>query len=131
MQRRATRIRPLLDDKILLGWNALMNIAYAKAYAALGDEQYLQQAVRNMQFLESRFKGENGHWFHTYKNGQAKVPAFLEDYASLVQAYISLQEITGNGDYLRKAAALQNGCWNISRNRIPGSSILPTATSQM
>ncbi|MBV9989119.1 MAG: thioredoxin domain-containing protein [Chitinophagaceae bacterium] len=106
LNRRSGRIRPLLDDKILLGWNALMNIAYAKAYAALGEPVWLEKAVRNMAFLESRMMDGNGGWFHTYKNGRAKVPAFLDDYACLIQAYIFLQEITGNGDYLHKARML-------------------------
>src|SRR5439155_12520362 len=51
LQERSTRIRPGLDDKILLGWNALMNTAYSKAYAATGHEDFKKLAVRNMQFL--------------------------------------------------------------------------------
>ena len=106
MQYRSKRIRPLLDDKILLGWNALMNTAYSKAYAALGDIAYKEMAIRNMTFLESRFLANDGSWHHTYKNGQARIPAFLDDYAYLIQAYIHLQEITGMGEYLVKAQKL-------------------------
>jgi len=106
LAQRSKRIRPLLDDKILLGWNALMNTAYAKAYAALGDTAYREKAIQNMQFLESKFIMEGGHWCHTYKNGQARIMAFLDDYAYLVQAYIHLQEITGTGNYLVKARVL-------------------------
>ncbi|NCI48809.1 thioredoxin domain-containing protein [Sediminibacterium roseum] len=105
-QQRSRRIRPQLDDKILLGWNALMNTAYAKACAALGDEAYREMAVRNMQFLESKFTLPNGSWHHTYKNGTARIPAFLDDYAYLIQSYINLQEITGSGEYLTKAEKL-------------------------
>ena len=106
LQARSTRIRPQLDDKILLGWNAMMITAYARAYAALGDETYRSQAVDTMQFLTKRFQGADGAWYHTYKNGQAKVPAFLDDYACLIQALIYLQEITGHGDYLQQAKTL-------------------------
>jgi uncharacterized protein YyaL (SSP411 family) len=106
MSYRDKRIRPLLDDKILLGWNALMNTAYAKAYAALGDVSYKQTAIRNMAFLESKFSCENGSWHHTYKNNKSHIPAFLDDYACLIQSYIHLQEITGAGDYLLKAQKL-------------------------
>ena len=106
MQYRSKRIRPLLDDKILLGWNALMITAYAKAYAALGEAHYLEIAMQNMAFLESTFIGEAGQWHHTYKNGIARIPAFLDDYAYLIQAYIHLQEITGTGEYLIKAQDL-------------------------
>lgn len=106
MLERSKRIRPQLDDKILLGWNALMNTAYSKAYAALGEEAYRQMAIQNMQFLEDKLDGDEEHWQHTYKNGRARIDAFLDDYAYLIQAYIHLQEITGNGNYLLKAKAL-------------------------
>jgi len=100
MDERSKRVRPQTDDKILLGWNALMNVACSKAFAATGDENYRQMAIKNMQFLEEKLAAENNNWHHTYKNGHAKIPAFLDDYAYLIQAYIHLQEITGNSDYL-------------------------------
>lgn len=99
---RNKRIAPLLDDKILLGWNALMNTAYCKAYAATGNTHYRDSAKRNMQFLLKQFITNSGH-FHTYKSGVAKYPAFLDDLAYLVQALIHLQEITGNQEYFFKA----------------------------
>ena len=80
---RANRVRPLTDDKILLGWNAMMNTAYSKAFAATGNEKYRVLAVQNMKFLLEKFSdGSDGGFFHTYKNGTAKYPAFLDDYAS-------------------------------------------------
>lgn len=104
LERRSTRVRPLLDDKILLGWNALMNIACSKAYAATGLQAYKDIAIKNASFLESSLKNTaSGEWLHTYKNGNAKYPAFLDDYAYLISAYIHLQEITGNAEYLLKA----------------------------
>lgn len=106
MEARDQRIRPGLDDKILLGWNALLNTAYSKAFAALGRESYRQQAINQMDFLEKAFRVSDGSWHHTYKNGVAKLPAFLDDYAYLIQAYIQLQEITGNSNYLVKAKAI-------------------------
>jgi uncharacterized protein YyaL (SSP411 family) len=104
MQRRAGRIRPLLDDKVLLGWNALMNRAYTMAYACLGNSHYRELAEKNMRFLEAHlYNSETGEWHHTWKEGKAKVPAFLDDLAYLIQARIGLQEVTGNGDYLHAA----------------------------
>ena len=103
---RSKRIRPLLDDKILLGWNGLMNTAYSKAFAATGIEGYKEKAIQNMGFLEAKMRGVEGNWYHTYKNGKAGIPAFLDDYAYLIEAYIHLQEITGDGNYLKKAKAL-------------------------
>ena len=83
-----------------------MNTAYSKAYAALGIESYKQIAKRHMLFLEKIFSQSDGKWFHTYKNGQAKQSAFLDDYAYLIQALIHLQEITGDGSYLLKSQEL-------------------------
>jgi len=103
LERRNTRIRPALDDKILLGWNALLNIGLSKAYAALGNDRYRQMAIANMNFLRSRFRGEDVHFYHHAYKGEARVPAFLDDYASLISALLHLQEITGSGDYLAEA----------------------------
>ena len=103
---RAKRIRPALDDKILLGWNALMSTAYSKAYAALGVNAYKETAKKHMTFLEQSFRQPDGNWYHTYKNGVAKQPAFLDDYAYLIQALIHLQEITGDASYLLKSREL-------------------------
>lgn len=103
LQHRDKRTRPQTDDKILLGWNALMNSAYSKAYAALGNRKYLELAISNMDFILQRFQSGDGSYFHTFKNDVAKYPAFLDDYAYTIQALINLQEITGNPEYLVKA----------------------------
>lgn len=107
LEARSKRIRPQLDDKIILGWNALMNTASSKAFAATGNEQYRQLAIRNMKFLLSAFSpGEENGFFHTWKNSKAKFPAFLDDYAFLIQALIHLQEITSNTNYLLTAKSV-------------------------
>ncbi|HEU5165819.1 MAG TPA: thioredoxin domain-containing protein [Chitinophagaceae bacterium] len=104
LEKRNERIRPQTDDKILLGWNALMNTALCKAFAATGNESFKQLAVDNMQFLLSKFsKSNTTEYFHSWKNSKAKQPAFLDDYAFLIQALIQLQEITGSANYLEKA----------------------------
>lgn len=103
LKHRNNRVRPSLDDKILLGWNALMNTAYSKAYSAFNDESYKQRAIENMHFLWKKFQDSEGKFYHTYKNAEAKYPAFLDDYAFLIQALVNLQEITGDNLYLRQA----------------------------
>jgi uncharacterized protein YyaL (SSP411 family) len=100
-------VRPQLDDKILLGWNALMITACCKAFAALGIPEYRQLAIDSMDFIESKFRGEGIFYFyHSYKAGRAAIPAFLDDYAYLIEACIQLQEITGEAAYLEKAGEL-------------------------
>ena len=106
-QQRKKRIRPLLDDKIILSWNSLMNLAYCKAFAALGIEEYRSVAVKNMSFLLRVFTDEGkGSMLHVYKEGVAKFPAFLDDYAFLIQALIALQEISSDTVYLETAKQL-------------------------
>lgn len=103
LEYRGRRIRPGLDDKILLGWNALVNIAFSKAFAALGDEGYRDRAIANMAFLQQRLKGDGLYLYgHSWK-GEARLPAFLDDYAALITALIQLQEITGEAEWLHQA----------------------------
>lgn len=102
LEVREKRVKPLLDDKLLLGWNALQVQALCKAFAALGQEEYRQRAVRTMDFIYACFL-KNGQWFHTFKNGEARYPAFLDDLAGLIDALLRLQEITGEAGYLQKA----------------------------
>ena len=104
LEKRNERIRPQTDDKILLGWNALMNTALCKAFAATGNESFKQLAIDNMQFLLNKFSKDNTvEFFHSWKNNIAKQPAFLDDHAFLIQALLQLQEITGDVNYLEKA----------------------------
>ena len=100
---RDRRIPPGLDDKILLGWNALMNIAFSKAFAALGEESYRDRAIANMAFLQRRLKGEGLYFYNHSWKGEARLPAFLDDYAALIAAFIQLQEITGEAGWLHQA----------------------------
>jgi uncharacterized protein YyaL (SSP411 family) len=107
LSERSKRVRPLLDDKIILGWNGLMNTACSKAFMATGKDEYRQLAIENMQFLLDRFAaGDDNEFSHTWKNDKAKYPAFLDDYAFLIQALIQLQEVTGDSGWLIKAKKL-------------------------
>jgi uncharacterized protein len=107
LAHRQKRVKPLLDDKTLLNWNALMNTAYSKAYMATGNEHYRDMAVRNMEFLLRVFNDPtSGNWYHTYKNGDAKTTAFVDDMAFVIDALIHLQEITGDTAYLGTARRL-------------------------
>jgi uncharacterized protein YyaL (SSP411 family) len=104
LEQRTKRIRPLTDDKIILGWNALMNTACSKAFAATGKETYRQLAADNMNFLLEKFRiNDSNEFYHTWKNDVAKYPGFLDDYAFLVQALLHLQEITAGTVWLDKA----------------------------
>ncbi len=103
---RALRERPQLDDKIILGWNGLMISALCKAYAAVGEDDFLLMAETCFAFIDDHFKKDDGTYFHTWKGGEGKIFAFLDDYAALIMAAIHLQEVTGNQEYLLKALSL-------------------------
>lgn len=107
LAERNKRIKPGLDSKILLGWNALMNSACSKAYAATGNESYKALAEKNMHFLTTHF-AENGsnNFFHTWKDGKAKYPAFVDDYAFLIRAMIDLYQIGADTKLLNQARDL-------------------------
>ncbi|MCS6905114.1 MAG: thioredoxin domain-containing protein [Bacteroidia bacterium] len=106
LQIRLQRPRPTLDDKIITSWNAMMNKAYTTAYRALGETHYLQKAETNMQFLLSNLYVKSEILFRTWKNGKAKIPAFLDDYAFLIDALLSLYQATFNEEYIEIAEKL-------------------------
>lgn len=104
---RNRRIRPLLDDKVILGWNALMNTACSRAYMATGKEEFKELSLRNMNFLLRAFGGKDrGDLHHTWKNDEARYPAFLDDYAFLIEALLTLQEATADRGWLDIAGEL-------------------------
>jgi uncharacterized protein YyaL (SSP411 family) len=110
-EARAKRPRPHLDTKILTSWNGLMISALAKGYAVLGDKQYLDAAERAVSFLLSTmYDANSGRLLRRFCEGEAAVPAFLDDYAFFAQALIDLFEASFNPSYLEMAAKLaKNG----------------------
>jgi uncharacterized protein YyaL (SSP411 family) len=94
LSKRSERIRPSTDDKILTSWNALMIVGYIDAYLALGDKAYLQTAIANAKFLEQNMIMPDGSLWRNYKEGDANISAFLDDYALLADAYIQLYQAT-------------------------------------
>jgi len=104
LEARAKKIRPALDYKIILSWNNLMIVGLCKAYEAVGNLAYKQKAIDTMRWIEENMWNEKENYFyHTHTKGVNKSFAFLDDYASLIQAYIHLQEITGDIVYVEKA----------------------------
>lgn len=100
---RQKRTRPALDNKILLGWNALMTISICNAYAAFGNEEYLKLAKTNIAFIEQHLLEPESGLLHSWNNKPNRQPAFLEDYAALIKAYILLHQVTADTGYLLKA----------------------------
>jgi len=103
---RQKRNAPRLDDKILTSWNASMLKGYVDAYRVFGDPSYLETAKKNATFLINKQLKTNGVLNHNYKDGKSSINGYLEDYASLIEALISLYQVTFNEVWLEKAKEL-------------------------
>lgn len=103
---RSKREKPNLDDKILTSWNALMIQGYVDAFRALGNQQYLQKAMSNAEFLLKNQLRKDGGLNRNYKNGKSTINAYAEDYATFIQALISLYEVTFEEKYLAQSKEL-------------------------
>jgi uncharacterized protein YyaL (SSP411 family) len=106
LEARERRVRPGLDDKRLCSWNALMISALADAAAALDRPDYRDAAVACAAFVLGELRDESGGLLRTYNRGQAKLPAFLEDHAFLLEALLTLYEATFDPRWFDEARAL-------------------------
>jgi len=102
------RIKPGLDDKSITSWNALMAKAFADAYTTLGNEEYKTIALSCCNFITTQQLNEKNELYRTYKNGNSKITAFLEDYAFVIDAFLSVGLIDKNSDYLKRANKLMD-----------------------
>ena len=106
LTERGKRTKPGLDDKSLTSWNALMCKAYADAYMAFGNEDYLNRALKNADFLSKKQLKKDGALWHSFKNETSTINGYLEDYAFCISAFIRLYEATFNEDWLTLAKQL-------------------------
>lgn len=102
---RYKRVAPLLDDKVLLGWNALMNKALQEVYVYTGLTRARDLASDNMRFLLRVFMREDGYW-HTWKNGVGRIDAYADDLAYWADALLGLGHIEGKAIYYAEAEKL-------------------------
>jgi uncharacterized protein YyaL (SSP411 family) len=93
-EHRHDRVWPGLDDKRILSWNALMIAALADSGALLGRDDHLAAATAGAEFVWSAMRDQEGRLLRTWKDGVARLPAYLEDYAYLVDALLTLYEST-------------------------------------
>jgi uncharacterized protein YyaL (SSP411 family) len=103
---REQRVHPGLDDKRLTSWNALAISALADAGAVLGQPAFLDAAVRCAEFVLRDLRDADGRLLRTYNRGRAKIGAYLEDHAFLLEALLTLYEATFDPRWFREARAL-------------------------
>jgi uncharacterized protein YyaL (SSP411 family) len=102
---REKRVKPARDEKILTAWNGLMLAGFAEAAAILNRPDYLEVAKKNAQFILDNLRGD-GLLLRTYKDGHAKLNAYLEDYAFFVNGLVTLFETSGELHWLEEAVNL-------------------------
>jgi uncharacterized protein YyaL (SSP411 family) len=102
---RQQRVRPTRDDKILTSWNGLMMTAFAEAANILERDDYREVARKNADFiLKNLMRG--GRLLHTYREGQAKLSGYLDDYANFIEGLLALYEATFEIEYFKCAREL-------------------------
>jgi uncharacterized protein len=107
LEVRSHRIRPHLDDKILTAWNGLMISAFAKGAQVLDEPRYLAAAQRAAQFILSRmYNSASGTLLRRYRDGEAAIPGFLDDYAFFIAALLDLYEADFDPIRIETALAL-------------------------
>ncbi len=105
---RDARARPLVDDKVLTDWNGLMIAGMARTGVVLGDEGYVKAAATAARFVLDRLASEaSPTLLHVYREGVARVPAFLDDYAFLIRGLLALTAATREESWTREAIRLQ------------------------
>ena len=108
LEVRNRRIAPDRDDKVLTAWNGLMLRSFAEAAAALGRQDYKDAAVANADFVTRNLQQE-GRILRTYKDGQARLNGYLEDYSFLADGLIAVYELTFDSRWLDEAQRVADG----------------------
>ncbi|TPW14377.1 MAG: hypothetical protein FD127_1455 [Acidimicrobiaceae bacterium] len=106
LERRASRARPGLDDKVLTEWNALMLASLAEAAAAFGPDDWMVAAIAAGEFLVRELRGSDGRWFRSWQadgNPRARHAALAADHAALVDAFTRLAEASGEARWIGHA----------------------------
>jgi uncharacterized protein YyaL (SSP411 family) len=103
---RGRRVPPGKDTKVLVSWNGLMIAALAEGGRILQDGRYLDAAGRAAGFILDRMRRDDGRLLHTFKDGRARLDAYLDDYANLLDGLTRLYEATGEPRWIESALEL-------------------------
>ncbi len=104
-KQRNKRVKPLLDDKILTDWNALMIAALAKAGSVFKNDEYRESAIKAFDFIWDKLFIDN-QLYHRYRKKDVSIAAFSDNYAFMIWALLELYEATFKSEYLDKAVHL-------------------------
>jgi uncharacterized protein len=105
LERRAPRVRPGWDDKVLADWNGLMIAALSRASVVFEKPEWLALAERAFAFVRNSMGADGGRLWHAARAGSAKAPATASDYANMIWGALRLYQATGKAQYLDQARA--------------------------
>jgi uncharacterized protein YyaL (SSP411 family) len=105
---RERRVRPGLDDKVLLGWNALFLRSLVEAAHALERDDWMDAARANVAFLLRELRRDDGRLLRSWQDGRANLLAYAEDYGALLEALLTLAELDDVA-WLAEAGAVADG----------------------
>jgi uncharacterized protein YyaL (SSP411 family) len=103
---RERRVHPGRDEKILAGWNGLMIAAMARAGRVLDEPRFTAAAARCADFLLKQLRTPEGRLLHVFKDGNARLAAYLDDYACAIDALVEVYQATFEPRYVAAAAEL-------------------------
>lgn len=106
LEARSRRPRPMTDTKILTAWNGLMIRGFADAGRGLNNDRYVDAARRAARFVLDHLQTDDGRLLSTYGGGQARLNAYLDDYAFLVDGLLALHRATADEEWLHAADRL-------------------------
>ncbi len=127
---RKSRTSIHLDDKIILSWNALSIMAFAKAARILGEKRYLDAAVRAYDFIAGEMTGAGGRLFVRWREGEAAHKGPLDDYAFFGLALLALYHATFRPQYLREAAVCAEQIVNYFTDKKNGGCFLTASDAE-
>jgi len=111
LEARAKRVRPGLDDKTLMSWNALVIQGLVDATVAFKEKRFLNLALVNARFIKENVIQSDAKLFHSWKKGKSSIDGFMEDYSLVIQSFISLFEVTGDEQWLQLSEKLTDYCF--------------------
>ncbi len=104
LEARRRRPQPARDDKVLTEWNAMFASVLAQAAAATGDRRWAERAEEIMDFLFDELRRpRDGRWLRSWQDGTARHLAYAADLAWVVDACLSLAELTGRARWTERA----------------------------
>ena len=104
---RAKRPRPLLDNKVLTGWNGMMIAGFADAGRVFKNDHYIKVGSKAADFALAKLVNEDGRLWRTHTDGESKLNGYLQDYACLIEGILALHRATGDKKWIEAAIKLQ------------------------